>query len=132
MAWRTTEDAVRELLETDDSINIEPFIDAANAVTDYIVSQDSDGILSSALKVQIEKYLAAHFYALKDPQYSSKSTGGASGSFIRAQAGQGFKATDWGQQAVDMDITGTLGKRRVSANWLGKAPSEQTDYVDRD
>jgi hypothetical protein len=46
------------------------------------------------------------------------------------QPGQGLKATQWGQQAIDMDITGTLGRRKVKLKWLGQAQSDIEQYWD--
>ncbi len=137
MAWRTTQEEVRTIIETDSDLNIAPFLDAANALVDYIVTQDSAGILSAKLKEQIEKWLAAHFYAIRDLQYKEKKTGDASAIF-QGRTGMGFDASLWGQQAKALDITGTLQRLdtkprpKASLTWVGKPVSEQTDYVDRD
>ena len=50
----------------------------------------------------------------------------------------GFDATLYGQTAKRLDVTGYLAKLdkpdrpKAGSIWLGKAPSEQTDYEDRD
>lgn len=136
MAWRVTEQEVRTLIETDPDLSIAPFVDAANALTDYVSSQDSASVLTTALLVQIEKYLAAYYYAIRDLQYASKKTEKASATFQGAYD-LGFDLNQWGVAAKSMDVSGTLaaidkGVTRVSAEWLGLPPSEQTDYVDRD
>lgn len=135
MAWRVTEEQVREIIPTSALVSIKPFIDAANALTDYVSSQDSQNLLNSALLIQIEKYLAAHFYEARDPQYDEKKTGDAS-SVFQGEWGMGLDRTSWGQNAKMLDVTGTLrsiskGVVRVSMDWLGLAESDQTDYVDR-
>ena len=136
MAQRTNEVAVRAIIDDDSAVDVAAFIDTAVAVTDYVASQDSAGILTTALLFQIETYLAAHFYEHLDPQYTSKVTGDAEGRF-QGEFGVGLDSSKWGQTAKRMDVTGTLasmdrGKRAVTVSWLGKPPSEQIDYVDRD
>src|SRR5574343_470286 len=84
-----------------------------------------------------EKYLAAHFYAIRDQQYTSKSTGKASASF-QGQTGKGLDYSHWGQTAKLLDVTGFLARldaaprANASMAWLCKPPSEQIDYEDRD
>lgn len=134
MAWRVTEEDVRDIVETDEALSIAPFLNAATALTDYVSAQDSLSLLNSALLVEIEKYLAAHFYALRDPQYSEKKTGDASAVF-QGKTAMGLDSTHWGQAAKNLDVTGTLatlGKKKIGVSWLGKAPSDQIDYEDRD
>ena len=128
MGIRTNDEAVRAVLDTDAAIEVAPFIKTANSLTNYVARRDAAGLLDAEALRQIETYLAAHFYALKDPQFRSKSTGGASGQF-QGQSGMGLDATDWGQQAKLLDYTGTLnslaiGRARVGAAWLG------TTYTD--
>jgi hypothetical protein len=137
MALRVTAAEIRAVIDYDDAIPIDAFITAANALTDYVSSQDSDSLLSAALLKEIERYLAAHFYESRDPQYTSRSTGGASGNF-QGQFKTGLESSKWGQHAMVLDVTGTLrnlndGKQAApTLTWLGLAPSEQTDYIDRD
>ncbi len=136
MAWRVTEREVREIIPTAELVSIKPFIDAANALTNYVNSKDSQNLLTSALLTSIEKYLAAHFYEHRDPQYDEKKTGDASAVF-QGEWGMGLDSSKWGQTAKMLDVTGLLtslskGVTRVSMEWLGLPPSEQTAYVDRD
>lgn len=137
MAWRVTEADVRTMVETDSSIDLSVFIDMANVLTDKVSAKDTDGELSAAMLVRIELLLAAHYYSLRDQRYQSKNTGRAGGSF-QGQAGKGLESTDYGSNAIALDVTGylaqlTLTKRpKIGVTWLGRAPSEQTDYVDRD
>ena len=136
MAIRTTANAVRKVIDTDTNIEVSPFTDAASELVDYVETQDSDGVLTSGLLRQIETYLAAHLYALRDGQYLEKKTGDASAVF-EGKTGMYLEFTRWGQMAITLDISGTLrklsgGVKKVSLTWLGLPPSEQTDYVDRD
>lgn len=126
MTARVTDPEVREIIETDASVSLEPFIATATALTDWLDSKDEDGVLNDALLTQIEKYLAAHFYeANRDKQLQSKSTGRASGQY-QGQAGMKLESTDPGQTALTLDVTGNLAslqKRRVRGKvlWAGKA-----------
>lgn len=136
MAWRVTEEQVREIIDTDTQISVAPFIATASALVDYVASKDSAGALTNALLVQIEQWLTAHFYAIRDPQPQEEQTGKAKAVY-QGRTDLGLDLTHWGQQAKRLDVTGCLAsidrtKRRAQAAWLGLPPSEQTDYVDRD
>ncbi|GAF90891.1 unnamed protein product, partial [marine sediment metagenome] len=82
-----------------------------------------------------------HFYAHADQLYQARSTAGASATF-QGQTGMILLSTQYGQTAMLLDVTGLLaklskdaeegGKRKVTAAWLGRRPSAQTAYVDRD
>ena len=133
---RVTEAQVRQIIDTDADFSLTPFIDTANALTDYVSSKDTNSELTAALLVQIEKWLAAHFYAIRDPQPQEERTEEAS-AVHQGKTELGLDLTHWGQQAKRLDVTGTLAqldrtKHRVSVQWLGLAPSEQTAYIDRD
>jgi len=126
---RVDEDDVRLVIETSGDISMAPFIRAASLLTDKVrACATSRGYtLSDAQLLEIERYLAAHFYSLRDPQYKSKSTERASASFMDR---------DWLATAKMFDDSGclealTTGKRARMA-WLGKPKSSQIDYDDRD
>ena len=111
MAIRVTEEEVGSVIDWDcTNIDLKPFITVANVIADKVSSCASDKGLSltSAQLKEIERYLAAHLYALRDAQYQSKSTERASATFQ-------------GQTGMGLDLT-----------WWGKAPSDQTNYEDRD
>ena len=137
MDLRTDNRRVRAVIDFSSNLGTAPFIRTANRLTDKVSAADVDGDLGVELLIEIETYLAAHLCAQRDPQYSSKSTGGASGQF-QGQFGQRLDATSWGQTALMLDATGYLaklneGKRaKASMTWVGKPPSEQTAYEDRD
>lgn len=83
----------------------------------------------------VERLLAAHVYAMSDQPYASKSTGGASATF-QGQTGLGLKGTKYGQRAMLVDYTRVLAAldegKIATTSWLGKVPSEQINYSDRD
>lgn len=135
MTWRTTEPEVRAIIPTSGTIDIAPFIEAANALTNYVSSEDGDSVLTTALLLAIEKNLAAHFYESRDPQYQEKKTGDASAVF-QGKTEMGLDSSKWGQHAKLLDVSGTLASldkgKRAKLVWLGLPPSEQTAYADRD
>jgi hypothetical protein len=132
MAQRTTVPDVQELiLDVDTNIPMVRFIRMAFPLVDWLESKDTEGQLTASLLKEIEANLAAHFYTMKDKQYSNKATGGASGAF-QGQTGMGLDSSDFGQTAQRLDITGRLaqldkdaaqGLRRVArVRWLGSCP----------
>jgi len=140
MAVRVTSEEVAEIVEVETGLSLTPFITMANNLTDRVDTCDTDNILSTATLTSIELLLSAHFYSLRDQQYTSKKTGDASGTF-RGDSGMGLEATTYGQNAIAMDFTGCLaeineqmkaGKRKIKVEWLGKPKSDQLNYVDRD
>lgn len=133
---RTSEDRVRSIIDNDTNIDVSPFIRPAGLLTDKISSNDADSLLTVADLIEIETFLAAHFYAYRDQLLSSKSTGGASGSF-QGQTGMYFEYTPYGQMALLMDVTGYLsglqlqakdGRKKVAMYWLGSTETEKNGY----
>jgi hypothetical protein len=127
----TTVDLVRAVIETDGTTDLEPFLRTASALVTHISSKDNGGVLTPELLIEIETYLAAHFYALYDPQYQTVTTGKASSTY-QGMTGKGLELTWWGQQAVMLDLTGELraisnGKKKASILWLGTEPTA-TEY----
>lgn len=127
MSQRTTKLAVQTLLDLnyDGKMNLQQFIDSATVFIDRVVTQASAKgyTLSSGEQELIERYLAAHFYCRVDKTYQSKSTGGASASFT-GQTGMSLDATEYGQMAVNLDVSGALsafGKRQTAGGfWAGR------------
>ena len=119
--------------------SLTPFIDTANVVVTRVAACAlRKGITLSAAELElIERWLAALYYCQSDKPYASRSTAGASGSF-HGQTGMYLTSTLYGQTALNIDSSGCLDaiangpRKTATASWLGKAPSEQTDYMDRD
>src|SRR5207249_294049 len=81
---------------------------------------------------EVETWIAAHLYTKSDPVYTSRTTSAASGVFVRAPNNpEPYKD---GAIAIDPSgcVNAALNQLRAGGFWLGKAPSEQTDYKDRD
>lgn len=138
---RTSSAAVQALLlrNYDGSSSLTPFIDTASSLIDQVVTMAAAKVspitVTSVQAELLERWMAAHFYACQDALYTSRSTMGGSGSFQVGQPDEGFGATEYGRQAMAMDYSGSLKqlskKKRAVAVWLGKPPSQQIDYEDR-
>ena len=122
MATRVEAADVEEIIEVESGISLTPFINTANLlVTD--VCSDSD--YSAAKLEQIELWLSAHFYAVRDPRVSSEGAGGVTTTF-QGQTGMRLEASIYGQHALLLDTEGNLaalnvkvGKPRAGVSWLG-------------
>lgn len=137
MAIRTTADKVKDILgdNYDGCKSLIRFIKSANVLTNWLVTCDTamngTPVNGEEQLQEIESYLAAHFYEHHDKSYTSKSTGGASGSF-KGQYAMILLSTDYGQTAMLLDASGCLAKkskeaetgqvRKVGMVWLGTQP----------
>lgn len=122
MAFRTNEDLVRGVIDTNPEKSLKIHIRNANTLTDEIVTEAAaQGITISSGRLElIETYLAAHFYTLEDPWPSR----------VEVQTGRSRtrydKGPDWFEMAMKLDPTDTLkGGPRVGIHWLG-TPIEET------
>lgn len=128
---RTTPGNVQDILgpHYDGKSAITPFIETANSLVSRIAANDTLATLSGVDLELIERWLAAHFYAHADQLMTSKSTGGASGSF-QGQTGMVLESTQYGQTAMLLDSTGYLSrlnnetksgtKQKAQMFWIGK------------
>lgn len=140
MAIRTTESAVETLLgrDYDGTTSLTRSVAMASKLVDRLVTcaanKDPAITFDSEELEQLEALLAAHFYQMSDPGYTSRSTMSASGSF-RGQFTRKLDATSYGQNAMLMDVSGCLENfdKRQSAGmaWLGKPDSEKLTYDER-
>ena len=113
MSTRVDGDEVKEIFDTElTALQIVPFITIANLiVTDKLTDEHSTALLK-----EIERWLAAHFVAIRDPRAKSEKTADASATY-HGNAGLGLNHTPYGQQVLAMDTTGilaSLGKRKAS------------------
>lgn len=119
----------------DGKTGLQPFIDAANQLVTTVLSNDEDAVVTAANAEIIERWLSAHFYAVQDPLYISKNTGKAGASF-HGKSNMDLSFTPYGQQAKKLDPSGYLealdNKGLVNVVWVGKPPSTQIPYRDRD
>ena len=131
MASRTTSGAVAGVLggNHDGSTLLTPYMDSANPiVTRTAACATGKGITLSAIELElIERWLAAYFYTIMDPLYTSKNT---------ADAGGSFNPRSYLEAAYAIDYSGCLKaiieRKTAGMMWLGKPPSEQLPYEQRD
>lgn len=117
--------------------SLDPYIDAASSIVDDVAEcATNKGITLSSTKLEIiERWLAAHAYAMSDQTLKMEKTGDAVSQY-QGTTGMYLTATKYGQMAVSLDSSGCLAalgnNKRAGAFWMGLAPSAQTDYEDRD
>lgn len=134
MSQRTTTEAVGDVIDVREGISLVPFIATSTALVDWLVTKDVNAELTDGLLLQIETWLAAHFYAHKDEQFQQQQTGRAAGT-RQGQTAMVLMSTYWGQTACGLDVTGTLAQRSQDAatglkrvagmQWLGTRCPEQ-------
>jgi len=117
MAVRVSDTEVKLVIDTslDD---LTPFILVASQQVDRIAAV---GTLGAAVLKEIERWLAAHFVAIRDKRTVSDKVGDSSHKY-EGETGMGLDFTRYGQQAKLLDTTGTLsdvGKRKASMTYLG-------------
>lgn len=134
---RTTAPLVQAVIEGyNANISLVGPIRTAHSLMNYVVSKDTAGLLTTDLKLEVETYLAAHFYSQAERAYESKSTGRSSGTF-EGRTDMGLRNSHYGQQAIALDVSGTLasisdGKRTLGVHWLGTAedsPRPDEEYI---
>lgn len=142
MARRTTVNLVKGILGGDFGpvngvlLDLDPFIDKATRMVDHAVSladRQSFPITLTSVDLELmERWLSAYFYTLHDQLLTNKSTEGASGAFVQEK----LDPNKYKVGAIQADPTGCLSallnRTIAGSTWLGKPPSEQIAYVDRD
>lgn len=102
------EDVLRIYTPDDSGLDVAPFIDAAHALVEEVLTASSVA-LSDTMLTHIEKYLAAHFCAVTCQEAVKEGVGTASIDFGTV-LGQGLDQTKYGQQAKLLDTSGTLAR----------------------
>lgn len=113
MAIRTTATDVKDVLgynyDNKRSPSLTGFIASASAIVDQVVVDAAlKGVgISTTVQELIERWLAGYFYCKMDPLFASKSTQGASGSFVTSGSleneGERYK-----RAAIELDPSGCL------------------------
>lgn len=103
MPQRVTDADVKAILDT--AIDTQPFIVLASLLVDTHVAPLS---VDAALLTEIERWLAAHFACIRDPQVRELRADSVSMTLDVGTPGRGLAATRYGQQVAQMDPTGAL------------------------
>lgn len=142
MAIRTTPELVAGIIEVDEEIVLAPFISAASSlvdrVEDYAIANDllkdgpdTDDKTREDKLQEIETFLAAHFYTLRDPRAVTESAGTVAATY-QSRVDLRLFTSHYGQMACTLDETGILeeinsgkGKRKaIGVTWLGRKCGE--------
>jgi len=112
---RVTASEVKEILETqlDDTI-VDVFIIPANKLTDRVEAEDTESLLDATELKEIERWLAAHFTAIRDTRVSNEKAGSVSQGF-QYKVDLNFNVTMYGQTALVLDVTGFLAALQKQA-----------------
>jgi hypothetical protein len=130
---RTTGSLVASITEVDPTIDLVPFIEIAEAVVTRLLADL--GVYSAVDLELIERWLAAHFYHVRDPLTEAEGAAGLSEKY-EGRTAEFLEATSYGQQAMVLDTSGRLAgwnnqmkKIRTVApgqgqfRWLGTVPA---------
>lgn len=104
MSNRVTNSEVKTIIDTD--VDVTAFITVANLI---VTNMLSGGSLSDAMLKEIERWLSAHFVAIRDPRIGQEKIGDASVTYLLT-TGKGLDATPFGQQVKVLDTTGKLAQ----------------------
>ena len=137
---RTTSSEVQGVLLADYNSNtspdLTPFITIANLMVTRVATcaATKGKTLSTDELLMLETLLAAHAYQQSDQGYTSRSTGGASGSF-QGQTGMYLEGSKYGQLALNLDYSGCLAaiskRQTAGGSWLGTTDTAAQTYDER-
>jgi hypothetical protein len=127
---RVTSAEVQEIIEVDSTISLTPFITVANLmVTKHCV----DTTFTADELKEIERWLSAFLYAVRDPRTTSEGAEGVSVSYQKSSS-LGLDVNEYGQMAKRLDWSGALAaldnstknglRRSVTLEWLGTENDE--------
>jgi len=132
MAVRTTDELVEGIIDVDSAISLTPFIAAANMIVTKCCTELDDDYTAAQL-LQIETWLSAHFYTVRDMRASEERAGPVSERF-QSKVDLGFATSHYGQMAMTLDFYGGLSALNenikngtssvVGFTWLGTEDSD--------
>jgi hypothetical protein len=123
---------VREIIDTDlTDAEINNFINAAHYRTRPLVGELGDCGGDDAV-CEIVKFLAAHFITTRDRQTKSESVGGEWQVTYMGADGKGLDASLYGQQAKDMDCSGTLARAGLKRAWFSVTSYDDLEQLEPD
>ena len=124
---RVTMADVEVLIPVPGSVStLDAFILVAHELLENTVVTDYPDAFTEAYLTEIERWLSAHFTAIRYTRSSSEKIGPVSEGY-QYKVDLDLRVTMYGQQAIVLDTTGTLGrlgKQRASVWWIGKTLAE--------
>lgn len=139
MANRVTYEDVQEIFSTTmEPDQITACIIAANTLVNNTCAQASPALDAVTLK-EIERWLSAHFCCLRDP-VALRAVQGDSEQWsfpasVTVAWGRGLNITIYGQNAIAMDISGSLasvGKQNQAASYRAAPRENSSRYSSSD
>lgn len=134
MAVRTTSALVEAIVEVDEDISLNPFIEAANALVTEICAPVTT--YDAARLELIERWLSAHFYCIREERPVLEKADVVS-ERAQSKVDLGFDVTHYGQMAMRLDTAGGLaalneeakegGGTTGSIAWAGTEDAEIID-----
>lgn len=132
VTYRTTPALVSGIVQTQEGVDLTPFIATGNMLTTAICGNYNppytDGFVGSQMEL-IERWLSGHFYTIYDNQLAAAKAGSVNVVY-QTKIDFGLMNSMQGQQAMMLDTGGGLAswnnlaktKRtiKISAAWLGK------------
>ena len=130
---RVGESEVEAIIDYDDLIDLTPFILVANQLVTELCT---DSGYDDARLAEIERWLSAHFYHIRD-QHVSQERAGEVGVNYQYKVDLALNVTKYGQMAMILDTAGNLAQlnKRIidgeSANisivWMGEDYDDETE-----
>ncbi len=124
---RTTSDLVEGIIENSENITLTPFIAAANTLVTQCCTDLTEDYTDDELQ-QIETWLAAHIFTIRDMRAFRERAGSVSDE-RQSKVDLGFDTSHYGQMAMRLDYHGGLAKlneeikkgtsKRLIATWVG-------------
>ncbi len=127
MAARITDAEVKEIIDTDIT-PLTAFITAANLI---VTANLADKELGVDLLKEIERWLAAHLIAIRDPRAANEKINNSSVTY-QGKTDMGLNHTSYGQQVLILDYTGTMasvgaGLKRASLEVIAETDADEYD-----
>jgi len=127
---RTSSLLVSGIIEVDSAISLDPFILPANELVTECCGDV--GYSDERLEI-IERYLAAHFYTLRDPRALNEKAGSVAATY-QSKVDLNLATSHYGQHAMILDTKGGLARlnatttnpprrRTGTVSWLGTDPA---------
>lgn len=115
MSVRVTATEVKEILDTTltDAI-VDVFIVVGSQLTDRVTLNDTGSLMNAAELKELERWLSAHFAAIKDVRSASEKAGSVSQKF-QYKVDLNLNQTQYGTTALILDVTGYLAKLNADA-----------------
>ena len=132
---RTTDTAVKGIIDVTSGVDLTPFISVANELVTEVCLDSTPTTYDSTRLELIERWLAAHFYTNYEPRAMSEKAGDVA-ERKQDKVDLGLDSSFYGQTAMRLDTNGGLSKlneqskkgskRTVGLFYVGTPIDEET------